>query len=470
MNEPEGKIVSVKNQIVEVSFAEGKPQIHDLLILKNDAATAEVYLEVVSSSPIGTFFCLALRGSDKLCRGEAVINTGRQLTISAGKIVLGRALDIFGTVHDSLGTMSADEFCTLYDSSPTLLGEVAESKDVLETGVKALDFFCPILKGGKAGLFGGAGVGKTVILNELIHNVMIMGGEQNMVNKDSSLSVFAAVGERSREAQELYELLCDTKLAPYTALILGQMGENPAVRSRTAYAGAALASYFRDNYKKDVLFLVDNIYRFAQAGCELGTLLNAIPSEDGYQPTLTSEMGILHERLNSNRNGYITSVEAVFVPSDDMTDYGVRSVFPYLDTYVILSRSVYQEGRIPAIDLLASTSTVLHKATIAPLHHVAYSEAREILQRASELERVASLIGFSELSLSDQSLYKRAILIKNYMTQNFFSTENQTGRPGAFVDIKDTVADMTAIIQGKLDNVEPEKLLYISTLKEAGLA
>lgn len=465
MGENEGTIISIKSQIVEVAFSgELSPLVHDLLILKDDPT---ISLEVISSSQTGTFYCLALRGSEKLERGLVVVNTGKSLRIPAGKEVLGRALDIFGQAHDGGGALSGEESCLAYDEAPssvTSLATAYNSTEIIETGIKVIDFFCPILKGGKVGLFGGAGVGKTVLLNELIHNVLIMGKVKD------SLSVFAAVGERSREAQELYELLKETKLAPYVALLLGQMGENPAVRSRTAFAGAALASYFRDKYKKDILFLIDNMYRFAQAGSELGTLLNAIPSEDGYQPTLTSEMGALHERLNSNNNGCITSVEAIFVPSDDMTDYGVRSVFPYLDTYVILSRLVYQEGRIPAVDLLASTSTALNLDVVTPFHHVAYAEAKEILERAAKLERVASLVGYSELSASDQKIYRRAGLIKNYMTQNFFSTHNQSGKPGCFVPLKEAVENMIAIIQGKLDDTDPEKLLYISTLKGAGLA
>ncbi len=247
------------------------------------------------------------------------------------------------------------------------------------------------------------------------------------------------------------------------------MGESPAIRFRTAYSGVALAEHFRDNLKHDVLFLMDNMYRFAQAGHELSILMGSIPSEDGYQSTLTSEMSSLHERLISNNNGTITSIEAVFVPSDDMTDYGVRSIFPYLDTYVILSRDVYQEGRVPAIDLLESTSTGLSRDFVSPFHYLSYMEAKNILERARKLERIVSLIGSSELSLRDQEIYRRATTIRNYMTQNFFTTKEQTGKEGSHIDLKETVEDVMGIIEGKYDNVPPEKFLYIGSIKDAGI-
>jgi len=457
-----GQIISVKNQVVEVEFLEDKPQIHDILVIADDPTSRTVILEVAASTTATTFHCICLRGVEALSRGTKVTNTKKRLTIPGGEAVLGRAFDIFGEAVDSKGPLDSTKFCTLLTGDEVSIEDVNTDKALLETGIKAIDFFAPILKGGKVGLFGGAGVGKTVLVNELIHNILLTNE-----NFKHWVSVFAAVGERSREAGELYELIENSGAAPYMSLIIGQMGENPAIRSRTAYAAASLAVNFRDELKKDVLFLMDNVYRFAQAGSELSTLMNALPSEDGYQPTITSDMGRLHEGLISSKQGTITAIEAIYVPSDDLTDFGVRSVLPYLDSTVILSRAVYQEGRTPAIDLLASSSTGLNIDTASPFHHIAYQESRQILERAEKLERVVSLVGTAELSEADRTLYKRAGLIKSYMTQNFFSTADQTGRPGAFVPLKDTVADMAAIIEGKHDALEPEQLLYISTIAEA---
>ena len=455
-----GKIVGIKNQVVEVAFEGDSPSLHEILTIP---ALENTFLEVVGSTTSKSFYCLSFGSVEGLKRGDEVLNTGERLSIPAGEQVLGRVIDVFGKTHDGLGPLINASSCPVILGDRNNLSDSEPPVSILTTGIKAIDFFSPLLKGGKVGLFGGAGVGKTVLLNELIHNTLM--GEKKIPD---SLSVFAAVGERSREAQELYELIKSTGLAPYIALVLGQMGENPAVRSRTAYAAAALAANFRDTMEKDVLFLIDNIYRFAQAGSELATLQNSIPSEDGYQPTLTSEMGSLHEKLASNSKGSITAIEAIFVPSDDMTDYGVEAIFPYLDTYVVLSRSVYQKGFVPAIDLVESASTALDNSIVSPFHYIAYIEAKGILEKAAKLERLVSLIGYSELSSLDQQIYRRSELLKAYMTQNFFSTQTQTGKIGSFVPLEKTVNDVMAIVGGKYDDVDPTKLMYIGSLEEIG--
>ncbi|MGI5828231.1 MAG: F0F1 ATP synthase subunit beta [Patescibacteria group bacterium] len=451
-----GTITAVTNTIVEVAFLGQAPSTYDLLTIEGKP---EIQLEVFASSSDSTFYCLALTSSKGVRRGDVVINTRKQLEVPVGKEVLGRMIDIFGQPHDGEGKLEARRKRPLLTTGPTMLEEVEVPQTLIETGIKAIDFFAPVLKGGKVGLFGGAGVGKTILLTELINNIVILNKE-----KGSGVSVFSAVGERSREAQELYEALKTSKVLPYTSLVVGQMGENPAVRFRTAFAGATLSEYFRDELQKDVLFFMDNVYRFAQAGYELSTLMNTLPSEDGYHPTLSSEIGLLHERLASNKKNSITTVEAVYLPSDDITDYGVRSVLPYLDTIVILSRSVYQEGRLPAIDLLTSTSSALDIEIVGEEHYQIYLEAKSLLEQAVNLERIVSLVGESELSLENQQVYKRSRILKNYMTQSFFVTEIQTGRKGEFVPREKTVADVKAILKGTYDDKDPEDFLFLGAL------
>lgn len=454
MNE-RGTVISVRGQIVEVRFEKDEPAIHDILILEEDES---VWMEVFRSSDDNSFFCLLLTSPSKLVRGKKVINTTEPIKIPAGTGVLGRVFDVFGNPQDGKGDLSVDT------KKPIFLPEVKFDDvliptEILQTGIKAIDFFAPILKGGKVGFAGGAGVGKTVILTEIIHNVVVL-------SKGKSVSIFAGVGERVREGQELLESLEESGVLPSAALIFGQMGENPAVRFRTATAGVALSEYFRDEQKKDVLFFIDNVFRFAQAGYELSTLTNTIPGEGGYQATLSSEMADLHERLISTKNASVTTVEALYVPSDDITDPAVQAVLLYLDSTVVLSRAVYQEGRFPAIDFLSSTSSALSVELVGEKHYRTFIETQDLLKKAFTLERIVSLIGESELPAADQIIYKRARLLKCYMTQPFFVIEEQSGRKGEYVPLASTVDDVRSIIDGKLDTVEPEKLLFLGTLKD----
>lgn len=451
-----GTIISVLGQIVEVGFAkEATPKVHDVLILEDDP---KVKMEIYTSANLHSFYCLLLSTSTKLSRGKSVVNTGSPIKVPVGEATLGRAIDIFGNAFDGKEEIDTTKVMPIFNDGVDFDGAIVPT-EVLETGIKAIDFFSPILKGGKVGLFGGAGVGKTVVLTEIIHNVVIL-------HKNESVSVFSGVGERIREGKELYETLEESGVLSSVSLIFGQMAENPAVRFRTGFAGATLAEYFRDKMNKDVLFFIDNVFRFAQAGYELATDMSTIPGEGGYQATLYSEMGQLHERLVSSSNGSITTIEAVYVPSDDITDFGVQAVFPYLDSNVVLSRDIYQEGRFPAINLLSSTSSALNPETVGEKHYKTFIEAQSLLKKASALERIVSLIGESELSATDQVIYRRYRLIQNYMTQNFFVMEVQTAHKGAYIKSSETVDDVALILRGEYDSVSPEKLLNIGRLSE----
>jgi len=450
-----GKVISIKGQIIEVEFLEEKPRIYDVLADKEDSS---VKMEIYTSASPTSFFCLALTDTNRLHHGSIVIDSGQPIKVPVGIEMLGRVIDTLGNPQDNLGEIKAKE------TRPIIAKDVSfENVDIphelLETGIKAIDFFTPLVKGGKVGLFGGAGVGKTVIISEIIHNLVILNPKKNV-------SVFTGVGERTREGEELFETLKESNVMQGVTLIYGSMGVNAALRFRTAFTGVTLAEYYRDILAKDVLFFIDNVFRFAQSGYELSTLMNSIPSEGGYQSTLTSEMASFHERLVSTYKNAITTFEAIYVPADDLTDSGVQAIFPYLDSGIILSRSVYQEGRFPAIDILSSNSSSLNPDTIGQLHYDTALEAQSLLKRATALERIVSLIGESELSTDDQVAYKRSKMLKNYMTQNFTVVENQTEKEGVYVHVKEAVDDVRAILDGKVDQLQPEDLMYIATLKD----
>jgi len=452
-----GKIIGIEDNVAVVEFIIDQPNIYDVLTLENNS---NIKLEVISSAKEeNTYYCFILNKRNLISRGDSVINTESNLMIPVGNEVLGRAIDVFGNAQDNK-EFKPKKFKSLHSNTPTDVINAITPNEILYTGIRAIDFFTPLLKGSKIGLVGGAGLGKTILLTELIHNVVIESNE----NKES-ISVFSAVGERSREAHELLENLEDSKVLDKTVMVVGQMGENPAVRFRTAYAAAAIAEDFRDN-GKDVLFFMDNMYRFSQAGYELSTLMHAVPSEDGYQPTLPSEIGTLHEMLTSTPEADITSIEAIYLPSDDLFDYSVRSALYYLDSYIVLSRDIYQSGRLPAIDLIASNSSAVEAEIIGTKHFGLYLTAKRILEQATDIEKIVSLVGLSELSAEDQKIYKRATLIENYMTQSLSVAEPQTNRKGVFATINQTLTDIELILSGKIDNLDPEKLLYVEKISE----
>jgi F-type H+/Na+-transporting ATPase subunit beta len=455
-----GKIISIRGQVIEVHFPKNQPAIYDVLTSDDDK---DLKMFIFKSSGQNKYYCLTLGMATKVSRGTIVKSTNKTIMVPVGQPVLGRVLDLFGNSKDGRGEIKSETMRPIFKPSPEY-SQIPETQEILETGIKAIDLFCPILKGGKSGLFGGAGVGKTVLLTEIIHNVVQVSDTKN---KSKNVSVFAGVGERSREGQELFQALEDGGVLPYSSLIFGPMGDNPAIRFLTTMTALTIGEYFRDEMNENVLFFVDNIFRYAQAGNELSLLMNIIPSEDSYQPTLSSEMADFHERLVSNGNSSITTIEAVYVPNDDILDQGVQSILPYLDSSLILSRNVYQEGRLPAIDVVNSTSSALSITIAGEAHYSAAIQAQSLLKRALSLEHIVSLVGESELSHEDQVVYKRSKLLKNYMTQSFFVASSQTGRPGKYIPIKTTVKDVTDILNGVYDTVSEDKFLYIGEAKES---
>ncbi len=449
-----GKIISINGQLIEVRFPKNKPAVKDLLELQEDHG---VRMEVYSSSGSDSFYCLALSSTNKLYRGAKVKNTQVQIQFPVGEELLGRVVNIFGSPIDGAGEIKTSEFQPIH-KKPTKSGVLTAQK-ILETGIKVIDIFTPLVQGGKAGLFGGAGVGKTILLSEIQHNIL---GK----SEGKSVSVFAGVGERSREGLELFQSLKASGVDKNSSLIFGPMGENPSVRFISAFAAATLAEYFRDVTKKDVLFFIDNVYRFAQAGNELSVLTSNLPSEDGYQSTLESEMADFHERLVATDSALISTIEAIYVPADDLLDHGVQSIFPFLESVIVISRDMYQEGLLPAVDVLASSSTSLSPSVVGDFHFETAIKAKSILRDAQSLERIVSLVGESELSGEDQILFRRARKIRNYLTQNFFVTQSQRGNQGSYVPIKNAIEDLDAIINGKTDHLDEEKFLYIGGVSE----
>jgi F-type H+-transporting ATPase subunit beta len=441
--------------VIEVWFAENPPALHDLLLLKRDGS---IKMEVYTSAAADTFFCLALSPTHKIARGEEVVNTGSPVMFPVGSALLGRVVDIFGSPHDSKGEIKTNDKMPIHRDVE--LSNVARGQDkVVETGVKVVDLFAPILQGGKMGLFGGAGVGKTMLLSEILHNVV---GRR----RGKAVSVFAGVGERSREGLDLYQALAQSQVLDTTSLVFGPMGANPAIRFLSCYAAVTLAEYFRDIAQKEVLFFIDNVFRFAQAGNELSILTDSIPSEDGYQATLESEMASFHERLSSVESGSITAIEAVYVPADDLLDHGVQSVFPYLDSQLVMSRSIYQEGLLPAVDILASTSSVLSPRVVGELHYEVALKGKQLIKDSQSLQRIVSLVGESELSPEDQTTFRRGRKLRNFMTQRFFVAEGQRIEQGAFVPVSVTIEDTKGIIEGAFDHIPEENFLYIGSIKE----
>lgn len=450
-----GKIVSVRGQIVEVEFRGVKPAIHDILIVDSDKKTR---MEVYISSAKDRFFCLSYTRSKNFKRGDIVVPTGETALFPVGPGTLGRMLNVFGEPIDNAGPVTAERQLPI-NKTGEMTDHMPTKREFMETGIKVIDLFAPFYKGGKMGLFGGAGVGKTLLLTEILHNIVGLKAE-------TAVSVFTGVGERSREGLELFESLKKTGSIKNSTLVFGPMGENPAVRFMSAFSGATLAEYYRDYMKKNVLFFIDNVFRLAQAGNELSTLTNTIPSEDGYQPTLESEMALFHERLTSTANGVLSSVEAIYVPADDLLDHGVQAIFPYLDSTIVLSRAVFQEGILPAIDVIGSTSSALDPMVVGQKHYDVALEAKALLKKAQGLERIVSLVGESELSGEDQTVYRRAKRIKNFMTQRFFVAEAQKGEKGKFVPVTQTVNDVAEIIAGKYDAVPDDLFMFVGSASE----
>lgn len=452
-----GKIMEVHEQVVLVECeSEYRPHIQELLTTEKDQ---HIFLEAYSYKSRNELYCLLFTPRALLERNMKIIATGEEIMVPVGNQTLGRAFNLFGESEDGLVGLEGGERYPIQQERKTL-SQYKIQDIVLETGIKAADFFAPMLRGGRAGMVGGAGVGKTILMTELLRNISV---------NHKGVTVFAGIGERIREGHELLELLKEHKILERTALVLGHINKNAAVRFRTAWAAAAVVEYFRDVEKKDVLFFVDNIFRFLQAGSELSTLLGEIPSEFGYQPTLQTEIAKFEDRLLSTEDAHITSVQTVYVPADELTNPTISATLPHLDTVIILSREVTQEGRHPAIDPFQSKSSLVDPKIIGIDHYSALTKTIEILNEYKQLSRIVTIIGEEELSSENQKKYQRARKILNYMTQAFFSTEIQTGRKGVFVKKEDTVKDVSEIIAGKHDAVPPERFLYIADIKSEGL-
>lgn len=452
-----GRVRAVSGQIVEIEVeTDNLPNLNDILISKEDPG---IKLEVYSYEN-NTIYTLSLTPVTNISRNTQIFNSGNPLMVPVGKNTLGRLMNLFGDDEDGKGVIDHRILRPIH-GRPASFNVLSHKPEILETGIKVIDFVAPFLKGGKIGFIGGAGVGKTVLITEIIHNISV---------KHKGVSVFAGIGERVREGHELYESLAKSKTLPYISLIYGQMGENAAIRYRVASAAATIAEYFRDEDKSDVLLFIDNVYRFVQAGSEVSTLLGSIPSEQGYQSTLLRELASIQERLISTTNGSITSVQTIYVPSDDLADAGVASIISYLDSMITLSRAVAQLGIYPAVDLLHSSSSVLsNPALIGQDHYQLITRFQQILNRYYQLQRIVAILGEAELSPEDQMIFHRAKKLVNYVSQPMFVTEVQTGRAGVYVPRQTTINDIKLILDGALDKVDAEKFKYIGSLKDAKL-
>ncbi len=407
-------------------------------------------LEVQQHLEGGSVRAVAMGSTDGLTRGASVTDTGGPISVPVGPETLGRMLDVLGNPIDGMPEVKSKKRYPIHRAPPAYADQSTET-EVLETGIKVIDLICPILKGGKVGLFGGAGVGKTVVVKELIHSVATAHG---------GYSVFAGVGERSREGNDLYYEMKESGVLDKTALVFGQMNEPPGPRLRVALSGLSIAEYFRDEEQRDVLLFIDNIFRFTQAGSELSALLGRIPSAVGYQPTLAQEMGMVQERITSTNRGSITSVQAVFVPADDLTDPAPATTFAHLDSTIVLTRSLAELGIYPAVDPLDSTSTILTPDVVGEEHYQVARSVQKTLQRYKELQDIIAILGMEELSEEDKLTVQRARKIQKFLSQPFFVAEVFTGFPGKFVTMKDTVKSFKAILDGELDSV-PEQAFYM---------
>ena len=414
-------------------------------------------VEVAQHIGDNTARCIAMSSTDGLKRGTPVIDTEKTISVPVGRKTLGRIFNVLGDTVDNMPFDEGVERWNIHRSAPEY-SELSTSTEILETGIKVIDLICPFAKGGKIGLFGGAGVGKTVLIMELINNV---------AKRHGGLSVFTGVGERTREGNDLYNEMTDSGVLANTTLVYGQMNEPPGARMRVALSGLTMAEYFRDEENQDVLLFIDNIFRFTQAGSEVSALLGRMPSAVGYQPTLATEMGILQERITSTKKGSITSIQAVYVPADDLTDPAPATTFAHLDATTVLSRSIASQGIYPAVDPLESTSRILSAEILGEEHYAVAREVQRILQRYQELMDIIAIMGMDELSDADKLLVQRARKIQRFLSQPFDVSEKFTGIPGTYVPLAETIRGFKEIIEGKHDDLPESAFLYVGTIEEA---
>ncbi|MDO9707571.1 F0F1 ATP synthase subunit beta [Paracraurococcus lichenis] len=459
-----GQIAQVLGAVVDVQFPGELPNMLNALTTKNGDNT--LVLEVAQHLGERTVRCIAMDTTDGLIRGQEVVDTGSGISVPVGNATLGRILNVIGQPIDERGPVEAEKSYTIHREAPAF-DEQATAAEILVTGIKVIDLLAPYLKGGKIGLFGGAGVGKTVTIQELINNVAKAHG---------GVSVFAGVGERTREGNDLYHEMVDagvirlgegTTEGSKVALVYGQMNEPPGARARVALSGLSIAEYFRDEQGQDVLFFIDNIFRFTQAGAEVSALLGRIPSAVGYQPTLATDMGALQERITSTKKGSITSVQAIYVPADDLTDPAPATSFAHLDATTVLNRSIAELGIFPAVDPLDSTSRALDPRIVGDEHYRVAREVQRILQTYKSLQDIIAILGMDELSEEDKLVVARARKIQRFLSQPFHVAEVFTGTPGVFVKLEDTVRSFAAICSGEYDHLPEAAFYMVGTIEEA---
>ncbi|MFA6609206.1 MAG: F0F1 ATP synthase subunit beta [Candidatus Paceibacterota bacterium] len=443
-----GTIKRIIGPVVDVDFGDNLPDIYTALTVMKDQK--KITLEVEQHLGGGIVRSVAMDTTDGLSRGMEVSNTGAPISVPVGAATLGRIFNVLGEAIDDGKTMTNDKKLPIHRQAPAYLSQ-ATKVEILETGIKVIDLICPVLKGGKVGLFGGAGVGKTVVIQELIHNI---------ASNHGGYSVFAGVGERTREGNDLYHEMKESGVLPKVAMVFGQMNEPPGARLRVALSGLTMAEHFRDAEGKDVLLFIDNIFRFTQAGSEVSALLGRIPSAVGYQPTLSTEMGILQERITSTEKGSVTSVQAVYVPADDLTDPAPATTFAHLDSTVVLNRSLSEIGIYPAVDPLDSSSTILDPNIVGKEHYEVAREVQRVLQRYKDLQDIIAILGMEELSEADKELVQRARKIQKFLSQPFFVAEQFTGTKGEYVPLSETIRSFREILDGKHDD-KPENDFYM---------
>ena len=455
-----GKIAQVVGPVVDVAFAAGDklPEINNALVVYTDEQKSKrIVLEVALELGEGVVRTIAMESTDGLTRGLEVLDTGRPISVPVGKDTLGRVFNVLGDTIDLEAPFADDaEREPIHKKAPTF-DELSTSTEILETGIKVIDLLAPYLKGGKVGLFGGAGVGKTVLIQELI---------QNIATEHGGYSIFTGVGERSREGNDLWSEMKESGVLEKTALVFGQMNEPPGSRMRVAETGLTMAEYFRDTEHRDVLLFIDNIFRFVQAGSEVSALLGRMPSAVGYQPTLATEMGELQERIASTTSGSVTSVQAVYVPADDLTDPAPATTFAHLDATTVLSRKIVEQGIYPAVDPLESTSRILEADVVGEEHYEVARRVQEILQKYKELQDIIAILGMEELSDEDKNTVFRARKIQKFLSQPFHVAENFTGIPGKYVPLKETIRGFKMIIDGEMDQYPENAFFNVGTIDE----
>lgn len=455
-----GKIVQVIGPVVDVDFSKS-PELPDinnaLLVYKNDEQKSKIVLEAALELGDGIIRTIAMESTDGLQRGMEVVDTGKPISVPVGKETLGRVFNVLGDTIDMQEPFAQDADRSVIHKAAPKFEDLSTSTEILETGIKVIDLLAPYLKGGKVGLFGGAGVGKTVLIQELIHNI---------AQEHGGISVFTGVGERTREGNDLYHEMRDSGVIEKTAMVFGQMNEPPGARMRVALTGLTIAEYFRDVEGQDVLLFIDNIFRFTQAGSEVSALLGRMPSAVGYQPTLATEMGQLQERITSTKKGSITSIQAIYVPADDYTDPAPATAFAHLDATTNLERKLTEQGIYPAVDPLASSSSALSPEIVGEEHYEVASEVQHVLQRYRELQDIIAILGMDELSDDEKVLVARARRIQFFLSQNFHVAEQFTGQPGSYVPVAETIKGFKEILEGKYDHLPEEAFRSVGRIED----